>query len=366
VTAFEHEISAEEALPHIRQGTLPAGTFVRGHLDLTGETGLKALPEGLQGAWSLNLSGNTTLEMLPDGMTVNRLNLNGCTGLKQLPKGLKCFDLQLQDTVVEHLPDDVQVDYKLDLTNNTHIRRLPSNLQVGSLVVDGCRALEALPDGLDAYFLDASNCVQLKGWGETGNIQVGHVNLRGCVRLTYLPDWMGTISQLNVSGCEALEQLPETLKVTSEIELANSGLKGLPEGVKGARLRWRDVEIDERVAFSPETITAREIFETTNIELRRVMIERIGYDAFFRQADAEELDRDMDSGGVRRLLKVEFEGTSNFRGREEPIVVLSVIDPSTGRSYIIRVPPDTLTCRQAAAWIAGFDDPDQYNPIQET
>ena len=154
--------------------------------------------------------------------------------------------------------------------------------------------------------------------------------------------------------------------MTSEIELANSGLKGLPEGAKGARLRWNDVQIDERVAFAPETITAQEIFETTNVELRRVMIERIGYDEFFRQAEAAELDRDMDKGGIRRLLKVEFEEASGFRGREEPIVVLSVIDPSTGRSYIIRVPPTTTTCRQAAAWIAGFDDPDQYNPIQET
>jgi len=96
------------------------------------------------------------------------------------------------------------------------------------------------------------------------------------------------------------------------------------------------------------------------------MIERIGYDEFFRQADAEELDRDMDAGGIRRLLRVAFDSSSNFRGREEPIVCLSVIDPSTGRSYVIRVPPDTTTCRQAAAWIAGFDDPDTYNPIQET
>jgi hypothetical protein len=366
VTAFKHEMSVEDALPHIQQGTLPGGTFVRGHLDLSNEDGLTELPAGLAGCWSLNLSSNTALEKLPDNMVVNWLNLSGCTGLKTLPRGLRCFDLQLQQTVIALLPDDVQVDYKLDLTDNTHIRELPTGLQVGSLVVAGCRALKALPDGLDVYFLDASNCMWLEAWGETGKIQVGHVNLSGCVRLTYLPEWIGTISQLDISGCEALETLPDALKVTSEIELANSGLQGLPEGAKGARLRWRDVQIDERVAFSSDTINAQEIFETTNVELRRVMIERIGYDEFFRQAEAEELDRDMDKGGIRRLLKVEFDDSSNLRGREEPIVVLSVIDPSTGRSYIIRVPPTTMTCRQAAAWIAGFDDPDQYNPIQET
>jgi hypothetical protein len=40
--------------------------------------------------------------------------------------------------------------------------------------------------------------------------------------------------------------------------------------------------------------------------------------------------------------------------------------PSTGRQYIIRVPPTTPTCRHAAAWIAGFDNPDDYQPLIET
>lgn len=47
-------------------------------------------------------------------------------------------------------------------------------------------------------------------------------------------------------------------------------------------------------------------------------------------------------------------------------VCVSVQCPSTGRRYLIRVPPNTRTCHQAAAWIAGFDDPRKYNPIIET
>ncbi len=48
------------------------------------------------------------------------------------------------------------------------------------------------------------------------------------------------------------------------------------------------------------------------------------------------------------------------------LVEMSCFCPSTGRQYMIRVPPNTATCRQAAAWIAGFDDPDDYHPVLET
>ena len=97
----------------------------------------------------------------------------------------------------------------------------------------------------------------------------------------------------------------------------------------------------------------------TNAELRRVLLERMGYERFLQEADAEVLDRDRDPGGERRLLKVPLRG-------DEDLVCLSVICPSTGRQYLLRVPPRLRNCRRAAAWIAGFDNPDDYRPIVET
>jgi hypothetical protein len=32
----------------------------------------------------------------------------------------------------------------------------------------------------------------------------------------------------------------------------------------------------------------------------------------------------------------------------------------------VRVPPTMRNCRQAVAWTAGFDNPDDYEPIAET
>jgi hypothetical protein len=47
-------------------------------------------------------------------------------------------------------------------------------------------------------------------------------------------------------------------------------------------------------------------------------------------------------------------------------VCVSVLCPSTGRQYIIRVPPEMTSCHQAVAWVAGFDDPALYRPLAET
>ena len=40
--------------------------------------------------------------------------------------------------------------------------------------------------------------------------------------------------------------------------------------------------------------------------------------------------------------------------------------PSSGREYLLRVPPTTSKCHAAAAWLAGFDNPDNYKPVKET
>ena len=85
----------------------------------------------------------------------------------------------------------------------------------------------------------------------------------------------------------------------------------------------------------------------------------MGYERFVGQAQAQVLDRDRDPGGERQLLRVPLQG-------DEPLVCISVFCPSTGRQYMLRVPPQMRTCRQAVAWIAGFDNPDDYRPVAET
>jgi hypothetical protein len=85
----------------------------------------------------------------------------------------------------------------------------------------------------------------------------------------------------------------------------------------------------------------------------------VGYERFLEAVQPEVLDRDTDPGGPRSLLRVALQN-------DEPLVCLAVRCPSTARQYILRVPPAMESCHQAAAWIAGFDDPRLYAPVIET
>ena len=117
--------------------------------------------------------------------------------------------------------------------------------------------------------------------------------------------------------------------------------------------------VTAQIAFFPETLKGPDILSERNAELRRVMIERVGFEKFIREVKAEILDTDRDRGGERKLLRVPLEG-------DEAIVIVSILCPSTGRQYLVRVPPNSRTCHQAVAWTAGFDNPDDYAPIEET
>lgn len=312
-------IPAKDAAALIRAGNAPAGMRVRGRL---------------------NLSSDATLRELPPGLQATSLDLSDCTALRALP-------------------DDLAVTFTLDLTGCTALEALPPHLKVGQLIIEGCTALRALPEGLETSFLNMADCVNLVRWPERASVDVGRFDARNCAQLHVLPPWLTNLTQLNVRGCASLTALPETLYIHSWIDLADTQIRRLPEAARGAQLRWRGIPVEERIAFHPETITAQEILDEANLELRRVKLERMGYAAFLTEANAEVLDEDTDPGGPRRLLRLPLPG-------DEPLVCVAVFCPSTGRQYILRVPPTVETCRQAAAWIAGFDDPAAYRPLVET
>ena len=351
-------VAAAEARRHILSGEVAAGLRVSGHLDLSNQAGLTELPDGLS-VTSLDLSNCPALRALPAELQVRRLTLSGCTGLRQVPAGLRCYALDLRQTRLRSLPADLQVEYVLNLSDCTELESLPVGLKVGSLVLTGCTALAALPEGLDVCFLDISGCTRLTGWPRTAAVRIGRLVARGCTGLTSLPGWLTRLAQLDVRGCVNLLDLPAGLEIGSWIDLAHTGIQALPASARDAQLRWNGVPIDERIAFQPQTITVQEVLDAANVELRRVLLERMGYERFLTEANVEVLDRDDDPGGERQLVRVPLQG-------DEPLVCVSVRCPSTGRHYVLRVPPQMQTCRQAVAWIAGFDHVDAYRPLAET
>lgn len=316
-------------------------------------------PEHLVVQGDLDLSNEMTLTHLPTGLQVRKLTLDGCSALAELPAGLQCAELHANNTALKSLPDDLQVTYLISLNDCVHLESLPDGLKTGRLNLHNCRALSRLPEHLNVFFLIISACVAMTSFPEQGPATLGLFNMRGCTRLHTLPPWLQTVAQLDISDCPAITQWPATLQVRSWLDLGNTSFTSLPAHLKRVRLRWHDVWITERIAFAPETISVEEILAEWNVELRRVLVERMGYETFLERCDAEVLDEDQDPGGQRQLLRVAIPG-------DEDLVALSVKCPSTSRSYMLRVPPAMKRCQQAAAWIAGFENPDDYQPLMET
>jgi hypothetical protein len=348
----------EEARALIEAGRAPDGLRVSGPLDLEAAAAPLKLPAGLE-APLLDLSKADWMTELPPGLRVTTLIVDGCANLTALPGDLRAYEVRARGSGLSVVAPGLGVDYKLVLADCRSLTRLPENLRVSALDLRGCTGLAALPDGLEVDFLDLDGCTSLAGWPARGAVRLGRLSMRGCSQLEALPPWLGPISQLDLSGCARISALPDSLEVSGWIDVAGTGITRLPAGCAGAQLRWRGVPVDERIAFSPETITSAEILAERNAERRRVMLERRGYERFFHDAQATVRDRDTDPGGPRELLVVPLAG-------DEDLVCVSVNCPSTGRRYVIRVPPGTPTCRHAAAWIAGFDDPDDYRPLIET
>jgi hypothetical protein len=232
-----------------------------------------------------------------------------------------------------------------------------------------------LPDGLYVgRALHALWLPCLRAFGD--DTYVGDtLDFWNCPNLDSLPSRLRVGGNLDLHGLGKLKELPPDLVVGRAIDVAGSGLAEAPG--HDARLLWNGVPVSAKVAFHPETLSVEEILCTSNVQLRQVMLERFTHERFVTKANPEVLDADADRGGERRLLRIRFPHTEvppGFEGwenthaasQEVALVCLSVHCPSTGALYILRVPPDTSTCRQAAAWIAGFDAPDEYKPEVET
>jgi hypothetical protein len=267
--------------------------------------------------------------------------------------------LNLRGEKLHKLEGPVTADISIDLQDCRNLSELPPGISTGTLNLTGCTSLEHLSAGLSVAFLDLAGCSALLDLPTDLRLRGGRLNLRGCVRLTHLPAGLGQVAQLDLSGCLNIHELPEGLTVTSWIDVGGSGIQTLPPRFDDAGIRWNGIAVSHRVAFHPETLDHAEILAERNAELRRVMIERFGYERLFEKAGAEELDRDSDAGGERRLLRMDVPN-------DEPLVCVSVRCPSTGHRFVLRVPPDMQTCRQAVAWTAGFDNPDAYRPAVET
>ena len=119
---------------------------------------------------------------------------------------------------------------------------------------------------------------------------------------------------------------------------------------------WHGVLVTQQIVEQPDTITAQQILDERNAEVRRVMVERLGVDRFLIGANAQPIDRD-DAG--RALYSIPLPD-------DEPMVAVKVTCPTTEQVYFLRVPPTVKRCDEAVAWTFGYERVADYAPQVET
>ena len=365
-------VAPGEAQKMILNGTAPEGLWTSGLQFRDEETEIR-LPKGLR-VQQLQVSGCAAFKALPDGLRAESVHITDCPNFEVVPESARttimyfdhcpalrevrarvgclrvfscanfrvheqfdCKELSVWNGQMESVPSGVAPRAALRLVNARELRRL-ADQDVLTLDLSGCERLQFLPNFLRAHQLTLRGCTNLQ-WQAWADVEVKRLDLRGCLHLHFFPQWF---------------------RVLRSVDVANTGLRKMPWHWSQCVILWNGVAVNEKIAFRPEEIQGEEILREWNSERRRVMLERVGWERFCAEVQPKVIHRDRDPGGERTLLEILFDNAS------EPAVVLSVQCPSTGRKYFIRVPPTRRTCHAAAAWIAGFENEEQYEPEIET
>ena len=274
---------------------------------------------------------------------------------------------ELHDPAWTGLLPPLRASYRVDLTGSSRIEHLEA-VDAPVVVLAGCSSLRSLPSLPAVIDLDLSRCGALTSLDDVLPGRMGRLDLRGCHGLTSFPGQPTRLAELDVSG-SGITSLPEVLQIDRCLHI-DGPMATLPSFGPAARLCYRGVEIPPAAVLEPDQLDPSAVLDEPNLELRRTLVELLGYHRFLDLVKPRVLDEDVDPGGARRLVALHPEHRLPRRLRKrpetEPFLCLEVRCPSSGRAYLLRVPPDTATCRQAAAWIAGFDHPDDYQPLVET
>jgi len=100
----------------------------------------------------------------------------------------------------------------------------------------------------------------------------------------------------------------------------------------------------------PEKWQPQWLLEEDNAELRRVLIQAIGYDRICQELQAVELD----SWQEYTLLRIDADIDA------EVIYLLKMTCPSTGYIHALRVPPNMVTAREAIIWVNWGIAPEEF------
>jgi leucine-rich repeat protein SHOC2 len=276
-------------------------------------------------------------------------------------------ELDLRDKQLTRLPDSIGNIFtlkELDLTDNK-LLELPesigslTNLKVLSLEDN---YLEYLPDSI-------GNLVNLT-----------HL-LIGTNELSRLPENIGNLNNLNYLflECNLIEYLPSSfgeLRNLIELDLGYNDLDDLLDSIVDfhdlvkINLNANPIDDFSILQFLPKLVCVafleiypsrrywtklsdwnpKWLLDEDNAEVRRVLIQQVGYDRICQELDAIDLD----TWCEYTLLKIDADID------EEPMVLLKMTCPSTGHIHILRVPPEMTSAEAAITWVNHGIHPDEF------
>ncbi|MEM1169963.1 MAG: DUF6745 domain-containing protein [Cyanobacteria bacterium P01_H01_bin.35] len=102
---------------------------------------------------------------------------------------------------------------------------------------------------------------------------------------------------------------------------------------------------------NPQEWQSEWLLTTKNAELRRVLIEEIGYEKICQDLQTIEIDKWQEY----TLLRIDNDADI------EPIFILKMICPSTGNIHTLRVPPHVNSAKEAVEWINWGVDPEEFS-----
>jgi hypothetical protein len=146
----------------------------------------------------------------------------------------------------------------------------------------------------------------------------------------------------------------------------------------GERYRfWRGLPVPRRVVEEPESLTVSDVHSEWNVEVRRVMLERMGFERYVREAGGRVIAED-DYGRLWRCSPMPdepsplafLEGAFLEVEDSEPLVFVEVANATrapdgSARRYFLRVPPTVSTPHEAVAWTFGLSA-SRYSPSAES
>ena len=145
---------------------------------------------------------------------------------------------------------------------------------------------------------------------------------------------------------------PRVLSFDDEQHLHAEGAPAIQFADGFSVYAYHGVELPEKYGvLHPNHWQAKWLLEEDNAELRRVLIQGIGYSRICQEWQAAELDFWQEY----TLLKIDDDVDI------EPIYLLKMTCPSTGFIHALRVPPDVKSAREAICWVNWGIDPEEFS-----